>query len=205
MIGKWNKSVIATYVGMLLAVASIFLLMSGFYKAAMMCFMGAGICDLFDGTIARMCKRTEEEKNFGIQLDSLVDVVSFIVLPVVLLVKLAGFTWYAAVAAVLYSVFGIARLAYFNVCQEENEDKDSPIKYYTGMPVTYAALVFPLVYLLHLFFNTEVTALFMCIAMEIMAVLFILKIKFIKPGKKGYIFLMLLAIALFAVYIIFVR
>lgn len=205
MIGKWNKSVIATYVGMLLAVASIFLLMSGFYKAAMMCFMGAGICDLFDGTIARMCKRSEEEKNFGIQLDSLVDVVSFIVLPVVLIVKLAGFTWYAAVAAVLYSVFGIARLAYFNVCQEENEDKDSPIKYYTGMPVTYAALVFPLVYLLHLYFNTEVTALFMCIAMEIMAVLFILKIKFIKPGKRGYIFLMLLAIALFAVYIIFVR
>lgn len=205
MIGKWNKSVIATYVGMLLAVASIFLLMSGFYKAAMMCFMGAGICDLFDGTIARMCKRTEEEKNFGIQLDSLVDVVSFIVLPVVLIFKLAGFTWYAAVAAVLYSVFGIARLAYFNVCQEENEDKDSPIKYYTGMPVTYAALVFPLVYLLHLYFNTEVTALFMCIAMEIMAVLFILKIKFIKPGKSGYIFLMLLAIALFAVYIIFVR
>ncbi|MBQ1899329.1 MAG: hypothetical protein II153_00330, partial [Erysipelotrichaceae bacterium] len=69
----------------------------------------------------------------------------------------------------------------------------------------YAALVFPLVYLLHLYFNTEVTALFMCIAMEIMALLFILKIKFIKPGKKGYIFLMLLAIALFAVYIIFVR
>ena len=205
MIGKWNKSVIATYVGMLLAVASIFLLMTGFYKAAMMCFMGAGICDLFDGTIARMCKRTEEEKNFGIQLDSLVDVVSFIVLPVVLIVKLAGLTWYAAVAAVLYSVFGIARLAYFNVCQEENEDKDSPIKYYTGMPVTYAALVFPLVYLLHLYFNTEVTSLFMCIAMEIMALLFILKIKFIKPGKKGYIFLMLLAIALFAVYIIFVR
>lgn len=205
MIGKWNKSVIATYVGMLLAVASIFLLMSGFYKAAMMCFMGAGICDLFDGTIARMCKRTEEEKNFGIQLDSLVDVVSFIVLPVVLIFKLAGFTWYAVVAAVLYSVFGIARLAYFNVCQEENEDKDSPIKYYTGMPVTYAALVFPIVYLLHLYFNTEVTALFMCIAMEIMAVLFILKIKFIKPGKKGYIFLMLLAIALFAVYTIFVR
>ena len=205
MIGKWNKSVIATYVGMLLAVASIFLLMSGLYKAAMMCFMGAGICDLFDGTIARMCKRSEEEKNFGIQLDSLVDVVSFIVLPVVLIVKLAGLTWYAAVAAVLYSVFGIARLAYFNVCQEENEDKDSPIKYYTGMPVTYAALVFPLVYLLHLYFNTEVTALFMCIVMEIMALLFILKIKFIKPGKKGYIFLMLLAIALFAVYIIFVR
>ena len=59
--------------------------------------------------------------------------------------------------------------------------------------------------ILHLCFNTGITALFMCIAMGIMAVLFILRIKFIKPGKKGYIFLMLLAIALFAVYIIFVK
>ena len=205
MIGKWNKSVIVTYVGMLLSVASMFLLMAGLNRFAMMCFMGAGICDLFDGTIARMCKRTEEEKSFGIQLDSLVDVVSFIALPVVLLITVCGVKWYSVTACALYVLFGVCRLAYFNVCQEENEDKDSPIKYYTGMPVTYAALVFPLVYLIHLYFNTEVTALFMCIAMEIMALLFILKIKFIKPGKKGYIFLMLLAIALFAVYIIFVR
>ena len=45
----------------------------------------------------------------------------------------------------------------------------------------------------------------MCIAMEISALLFILKLKFIKPGKKGYIFLMLLAVALFVLYIIFGR
>lgn len=205
MIGKWNRSVIATYVGMLLAVASMFLVMSDLFRFAMMCFMGAGICDLFDGSIARMCKRTEEEKNFGIQLDSLVDVISFIVLPVVIVIKLTGITWYSLVACALYSVFGIARLAYFNVCQEESGDKDSPIKYYTGMPVTYAALIFPILYILHMFFNNEITGLFMCIGMEIMAVLFILKLKFIKPGKKGYIFLILLALALFAVYIAYVR
>lgn len=205
MIGKWNRSVIATYVGMLLAIASMFFVMSDLFRFAMMCFMGAGICDLFDGSIARMCKRTEEEKNFGIQLDSLVDVVSFIVLPVVIVIKLTGITWYSMIACALYSVFGIARLAYFNVCQEESGDKDSPIKYYTGMPVTYAALIFPILYILHMFFNNEITGLFMCIGMEIMAVLFILKLKFIKPGKKGYIFLILLALALFAVYIAYVR
>ena len=190
---------------MLLEIASMFLVMSDLFRFAMMCFMGAGICDLFDGSIARMCKRTEEEKNFGIQLDSLVDVVSFIVLPVVIVIKLTGITWYSMIACALYSVFGIARLAYFNVCQEESGDKDSPIKYYTGMPVTYAALIFPILYILHMFFNNEITGLFMCIGMEIMAVLFILKLKFIKPGKKGYIFLILLALALFAVYIAYVR
>ena len=124
MIGKWNRSVIVTYAGMLLAVASMILLMSDLYKAAMLCFMGAGICDLFDGTIARMCKRTEEEKNFGIQLDSLVDVVSFIALPVVLMIKVCGVKWYSVIACALYVLFGVCRLAYFNVCQEENEDKE---------------------------------------------------------------------------------
>ena len=205
MIGKWNRSVIATYVGMLFAVAAIFLLFANLTGYAMMCFMAAGICDLFDGTIARMCKRTEEEKNFGIQLDSLVDVISFIALPVVIVIKLAGVTWYAIAACVLYTVFGVARLAYFNVCQEESEDKDSPIKYYIGMPVTYAALIFPAVYLLHRLLNGQVIGLLMCIVMELMAVFFILKLKFIKPGKKGYIFLMLLAVALFVLYIIFGR
>lgn len=205
MIGKWNRSVIATYVGMLFAVAAMVLTMANLYGYAMMCFMAAGICDLFDGTIARMCKRTEEEKNFGIQLDSLVDVVSFIALPIVFVVKFSGVSWYAMAASVMYSVFGVARLAYFNVCQEENEDKDSPIKYYTGMPVTYAALIFPAIYLLHVFLADKVIALLMCIVMEIMGLLFILKLKFIKPGKKGYVFLMLLAIALFVLYIIFGR
>ena len=205
MIGKWNRSVIATYIGMLFAVAAIILILANLYGYAMMCFMAAGICDLFDGTIARMCKRTEEEKNFGIQLDSLVDVVSFIALPIVFVVKFSGVSWYAMAASVMYSVFGVARLAYFNVCQEENEDKDSPIKYYTGMPVTYAALIFPAIYLLHVFLADKVIALLMCIVMEIMGLLFILKLKFIKPGKKGYIFLMLLAIALFVLYVIFGR
>ena len=41
--------------------------------------------------------------------------------------------------------------------------------------------------------------------MAVMEVLFVMKLKFIKPGKKGYIFLMLLAVALFTVYAVFVR
>lgn len=205
MIGKWNRSVIVTYAGMLFAVAAIFLLMSGLNKYAMMCFMGAGICDLFDGTIARMCKRTDEEKNFGIQLDSLVDVVSFIALPVVLVIRICGVKWYSVIACAVYALFGVCRLAYFNVCQEENEDKDSPIKYYTGLPVTYAAMIYPLLYLSSIWLDAAVTGYILCAAMAVMAVLFILKLKFIKPGKRGYIFLMFLAVALFTVYIGLVR
>ena len=56
-----------------------------------------------------------------------------------------------------------------------------------------------------MFFNDQVMGLLLCIAMEVSAVLFVLKLKFIKPGKKGYIFLMLLAVALFVLYFIFGR
>lgn len=205
MIGKWNRSVIVTYAGMLFAVAAVFLLMSGLNKYAMMCFMASGICDLFDGTIARMCKRTEEEKNFGIQLDSLVDVISFVALPVVLVIRICGVKWYSVIACAVYALFGVCRLAYFNVCQEENEDKDSPIKYYTGLPVTYAAMIYPLLYLSSIWLDAAVTGYILCAAMTVMAVLFVLKLKFIKPGKRGYIFLMFLAVALFTVYIGLVR
>ncbi len=200
MIGKWNKSVIVTYLGMLLAVAAIVLIISDKIIYAMMCFMAAGICDMFDGTIARMCKRTEEEKNFGIQLDSLADVIDFIAVPIVLVIKVCGIHWYSVAACALYSVFGVARLAYFNVCQEENEDKDSPIKYYTGLPVTYAALIFSVSYLAVLWFDMEVTGYILCGVMAIAAVLYILKIKVIKPGKIGYIFFLLLAVAMFVLY-----
>ena len=205
MIGKWNKSVIVTYAGMLFAFAAVILIMSDLYGYGMMCFMAAGICDLFDGTVARMCKRTEEEKNFGIQLDSLVDVVSFLAVPILLVLRIAGIRWYSVIACALYLLFGVARLAYFNVCQEENEDKDSPIKYYTGMPVTYAALIFPVAYLIGIRISIPVTGIILCVVMALMAVFYILRIKFIKPGKRGYIFLMLLAIALFILYILFGR
>ena len=126
-------------------------------------------------------------------------------MPVVLIIKAAGIHWYTAAACALYTLFGVCRLAYFNVCQEENEDKDSPIKYYTGMPVTYAALIFPVINLLGTWIGTEIAGYLLCACMALMAVFFVLKIKFIKPGKKGYIFLMLLAIALFVLYIIFGR
>ena len=83
VIGKWNKSVILTYAGLLVAVLGIFLAFTQEkINYAFCCLMVAGVCDLFDGMVARRCKRTEEEKMFGIELDSLVDVVSFIALPI---------------------------------------------------------------------------------------------------------------------------
>ena len=72
MIGKWNKSVILTYIGLAFAVAGIFLASrEGCLNYAWCCLMAAGVCDLFDGAVARKVKRTDEEKKFGVELDSM--------------------------------------------------------------------------------------------------------------------------------------
>ena len=82
IIGKWNKSVILSYIGLFFGVFGIyFAIVENNIKIAFTCLILSGICDMFDGTIARKCKRTEEEKEFGIQLDSLSDLVCFGVLP----------------------------------------------------------------------------------------------------------------------------
>ena len=41
----------------------------------------SGICDMFDGKVARKCKRNKKEKMFGIEIDSLADTVNFLLLP----------------------------------------------------------------------------------------------------------------------------
>ena len=66
LIGCYNKSVILTYLGV---ITSLFgMLATKNINIQMICLVIAGICDMFDGTIARMCKRTNTEKKFGVQI-----------------------------------------------------------------------------------------------------------------------------------------
>ncbi len=81
MVGFYNYTVILTYFGVVSAVLGIGLSMYGRTSMAVVCLMVSGFCDLFDGSIARTRERTENEKKFGIQIDSLADMVCFGVLP----------------------------------------------------------------------------------------------------------------------------
>ena len=58
--------------------AGMMFTVNGRFKSAVFCLALSGLCDMFDGKIARRKKdRTEDEKKFGIQIDSLCDVVCF--------------------------------------------------------------------------------------------------------------------------------
>ena len=149
----------------------------------------AGICDLFDGVVARKIKRTNEEKSFGIQLDTVADVVSFCVTPTLIVYLQVEAGWYVPVVCAFYIICGVIRLAYFNTLAVP----DIPIKYYQGLPVTYISLILPIV----LLFRSNMATI---ITYSIVGLLFILKLKIPKPGGIWYIFFPLIAIALIALW-----
>lgn len=198
MIGKWNKSVFLTYVGFTLSVLGILLItLNVDLKYSIICLMYGGICDLFDGTVARRCKRTKEEKEFGIELDSLVDVMSFVSLPLVILATINN-SWYYIPIAIIYAIFAIARLAYFNI---RTADKNKAISYYVGLPVTFAALVFPIIYSLSYLISNSLFIIIYNISNLVVGILFILKINVPKPKLVTSILLFVLAIIFTIIYL----
>lgn len=146
MLGFYNRSVILTYVSLIFAAFGISYALSTDPNAAfgaLICLMFSGICDMFDGAIAQRCKRSEEEKLFGIEIDSLCDLVAFGGLPAVLTIRLTNGSIFGTVAGAILLLSSVIRLAFFNV-QEIRRDRSQKRDVYLGMPVTLVAIFFPL-------------------------------------------------------------
>lgn len=145
MIGFYDYTVILTYCSLLSAVGGMTLAYHGRLIPAIMCLLLCGLFDMFDGKVARTKKnRTKEEKSFGIQIDSLSDVIAFGVLPAVIAITVSEGAWYVCLAAGLYVLAALIRLAYFNVTEEIRQSRtDENRKTYSGLPVTSAALIYP--------------------------------------------------------------
>lgn len=189
-IGKYNKSVILTYIGITLAVCGIIFSFLGNISNAMICLIFSGICDLFDGKIARLCKRDEQEKEFGKQIDSLADVFLFLALPCVLGVELLkALPLYFNIVFVIYVICGVIRLAWFNILASS----DQQVKYFIGMPVAYIALVLPIIYSVGLIFKFNLSLVYFFIYL-LFAILFIINVKVSKPKGIWYIIFFILAI-----------
>ena len=199
IVGFWNPSVVLTYVGMSLAILGMLLAVNRQFNYSFICLVLCGICDLFDGAVARRFKRTDEEKAFGIELDSLVDVISFIALPVTIYMNIGYLSPVHLIIYIIYSIAGIARLGYFNVV---TADSEGPVKYYSGLPITYAALVFPVMYLTINVLPTYIFGIVYTVSMVIVTALEVIKVKIVKPRGLAYVFFALLAIAVIVLYIV---
>jgi len=132
-----------TIANLFIGFSSLIFAMNGKYKYAAIAIFFAAIMDMFDGRIARMTGTTSE---FGAELDSIVDVVSFGVTPAFLVYNW-GFSGLSAhgfpmiqrigwAASFLFLTCGALRLARFNVQSKAH----SPSKYFVGLPIPVAAL-----------------------------------------------------------------
>ncbi len=208
-IGKYNKSVIVTYLGVLSTMIGFYLIL-GFsvpkMTGAIICLMISGICDMFDGKVARMCKnRTEEDKEYGIQIDSLTDMISFIAFPIVTLYGVSIYfdialnPYVTILVLTLFTVAGISRLAYFNLGANS---EDGPVKYYSGLPVTTTAMIFPAIYLLRYVIPRDIFVSIYLGVFILVAFLFVYNFKIKKPKKNWwYITCSVLAVIMTAILI----
>ncbi len=218
MIGFYDYTVVLTYMSLLSAGIGIFVTLSGsghpYWGTFFLLF--CGLCDAFDGKVANTKKnRTQMEKNYGIQIDSLCDVIAFGVLPACIgmaLIRTSDFLQsifgspkdnipLRIVSLILYAILvlyilaALIRLAYFNVTEEERQRTETGARRsYTGLPVTSAALIFPTVMLLQYIVDIDLAIIYFPVAL-ITAFLFLFKFQIPKPKLRGILIMIGIGLA----------
>lgn len=182
-IGFYDYTVILTYLSLASAVCGIMLSGQDRFTGAILCLMLSGLCDGFDGTVARSKKgRTDDEKAFGIQIDSLCDVVSFGLFPAMFgyFYGLDGVV--GTMIVIAYALCAVIRLGFFNVLEGKRQQTEGGCnKTYRGMPVTTISILLPLTYLVGSFLPENVFAVVLHCLLAVSAFLFVLDIPVKKP------------------------
>lgn len=192
MIGFYDYTVILTYISFASAVSGIFCASTGHVRWAIFFLAFSGLCDMFDGKIARTKKeRTEDEKNFGIQIDSLCDVVCFGVLPIVLCYQLGMRYIGSMILLVFYGLAGVIRLGYFNVMEANRQNEtDEARKYYQGLPITSMAIALPLLFVVSPLLHSPLAfKVLLHLLVAVVGMLFVTNFRLRKPSVKELVLL----------------
>ena len=146
---RFNIANMVTYLNVAMGVMAIFFIVKGdFFTAIVLAWVG-GACDIIDGKLAR---KYELSTEFGIQLDSFADFLSFVVMPAFLLfytVKhhqaISGFEELVlGLVFIWYIINGLRRLVEFNLKVDVGEVE----KYFEGVPTPLGAILLWFLYLL---------------------------------------------------------
>lgn len=195
MIGFYDYTVVLTYISLASSVSGIFCAMTGHIRWAVFCLALSGLLDMFDGKVARTKKnRTGKEKSFGIQIDSLSDIVCFGVFPTVICYKLGMRHVFSVIILIFYALAGLIRLAYFNVLEGEKQmlgtQCETGEKFYHGLPITSMAVVLPILFVLSIWLPGYQWFLnLLHIVVAAVGILFVVDFKFRKPSNKELVVL----------------
>ena len=181
--------------GLFAAVLGLYFAIRGVHPAAVMALLWATVFDWSDGLIARRMKgRTADQRAFGAQLDSLIDIVSFSVAPALLLLSVGRFSpWFVPGAFVILAT-GVIRLSYFNVFGLLDDST------YRGLSLDNNVIVLALLFVFEPVIGMTNFAIVLYVALMALAALNVAPMETPKLGGRWYYALILYALALTGVY-----
>lgn len=213
VVGYWHYGVILTYLSVISAIAGMFLSFAVSPMWGVVCLFVSGICDSFDGIVARSRKnRTDDENAFGCQIDSLSDIIAFGIAPVMIGWGMGMHRWYYIVVFGLFVMCALIRLAHFNVKADKAAkavtvsaelaecaaaDTAPKKRAYEGLPVTNVAVGLPVFFLVAtMFHNVLITHIIMAVAYFGFSLLFVLRFRVPKLGWRGIVITITVEVAI---------
>ena len=186
---------ICSLTGLLCAVFGIYFAIEGNFLAAVIGVLWAVLFDWYDGIIARKMKgRTKIQGEFGGQLDSMIDIVSFGILPAILLLSYGNYnSWFIPGAFVIVATSAI-RLSYFNVFGLIDS------KTYRGMPLDNNVLILAFLFLFESFFEHSTFSIIIYVILMLLSALNLSSIPTPKFGGKWIYVLDVYVLALTSIF-----
>lgn len=195
MIGFWNYTIVLTFLGLVFAIFGMTQADANHMVVAVACLAASGLCDAFDGRVAgTKIDRTRKEVLFGIQLDSLCDVICFGVFPAIICYSSGVGHYIGGIALSYYCICAVIRLAFFNTLETEKLDADSPSeKVYHGLPITSISIILPIIFFICMVAVPEkIHPIIYTFMLFIVGTLFILDFKLKKPSLKQLILIIVI-------------
>ena len=197
---------ILTLIGVCLGISSIKFAMDGNFSFAVLFLVVAAILDGLDGRVARIIKGTSD---FGKELDSLTDFVSFGIAPAFIIYfwELNKFGKIGWLIVLLFSVCCVLRLARFNLTKFENNDEWKN-NFFQGIPSPAGGclILFPIMFELSsfsAFFDIKVITPYFMVLVSILLISKVPTFSFKKIAiRRNMTIFLLLGVGLFFVSII---
>ena len=128
-----------TYISLTLGLTALKFAINGNWQVAVSLVVFASFLDNIDGKIARLLNANS---NFGVELDSLSDLVSFGVAPAVIV-----YLWSESLSidgvwamVIFYVICSSSRLAKFNILSYEKQTTEKKIKFFTGISTQFTSV-----------------------------------------------------------------
>jgi CDP-diacylglycerol--serine O-phosphatidyltransferase len=173
--------------GLFSAVLAIYFAIVGNFPAAMIGLVWAVFFDWSDGNIARRMKnRTDEQKKFGGQMDSLIDIVSFGICPAVVLLSYGDFSPWFIPGAFIIAAAGVLRLSYFNVYGLAGKSS------FQGLAIDNNGIFLVLIFVINSFISASSFTILLYIAIVALAVLNVAPIRTPKLSSSSWYYAIIL-------------